>query len=185
VQVHGGMGFIEETGAAQHYRDAKILTIYEGTTAIQANDLVGRKTLRDGGEGLGKLLQRIEATEAELSRHGAAAHAVRANLSHARQALEAVVDYLTAHGKSDVNAVFAASVPYLMLAGNVVAGWCLAQGLLAAEKAVESGEDLAFMQAKITTARFYAEHILPRTAALRDAILNGAESCLALPLEAF
>ena len=185
VQVHGGMGFIEETGAAQHYRDAKILTIYEGTTAIQANDLVGRKTLRDGGEGMGALLQQIEATEAELSRHGAAAHAVRANLAQARHALEAVVDYLAARGKSDVNAVYAASVPYLMLAGNVVAGWCLARGLLAAELALEAGEDVAFMQAKVITARFYAEHILPRTAALRDAIVNGAESCLALPLEAF
>jgi alkylation response protein AidB-like acyl-CoA dehydrogenase len=185
VQVHGGMGFIEETGAAQHYRDAKILTIYEGTTAIQANDLIGRKTLRDGGQFALGLAQRVEETEAELSQHGAAAHAVRANLSHARQAYEAVVDFMAAQGKGNPNAVFAGSVPYLMLAGNLAAGWCLARGLLAAEKAIQAGEDLAFMQAKVTTARFYAEHILPRTAALRDAILNGAESCLALPLEAF
>ncbi len=185
VQVHGGMGFIEETGAAQHYRDAKILTIYEGTTAIQANDLIGRKTLRDGGQFALGLAQRVEETEAELSQHGAAAHAVRANLSHARQAYEAVVDFMAAQGKGNPNAVFAGSVPYLMLAGNLAAGWCLARGLLAAEKAIQAGEDLAFMQAKVTTARFYAEHILPRTAALRDAILNGAESCLGLPLEAF
>jgi hypothetical protein len=183
--VHGGMGFIEETGAAHHYRDAKILTIYEGTTAIQANDLIGRKTLRDGGQFALGLAQRVEETEAELSQHGAAAHAVRANLSHARQAYEAVVDFMAAQGKGNPNAVFAGSVPYLMLAGNLAAGWCLARGLLAAEKAIQAGEDLAFMQAKVTTARFYAEHILPRTAALRDAILNGAESCLGLPLEAF
>jgi len=185
VQVHGGMGFIEETGAAQHYRDAKILTIYEGTTAIQANDLVGRKTLRDGGQFARGLATLVEATEAELAQGSTAAHAVRANLSHARQAYEAVVDYLAATGKGNLNAVFAGSVPYLMLAGNLVAGWCLARGLLAAEKAIAAGEDLAFMQAKVTTARFYAEHILPRTAALRDAVLNGAESALALPLEAF
>lgn len=185
VQVHGGMGFIEETGAAQHYRDAKILTIYEGTTAIQANDLIGRKTLRDGGQFALGLAQRIEETEAELSRCGASAHAVRANLSHARQAFEASVDYLAARGKRDPNGTYAGSVPYLMLTGNLVAGWCLARGLLAAERAIESGEDVAFMEAKIITARFYAEHILPRTAALRDAILNGAESCLGLPVHAF
>jgi alkylation response protein AidB-like acyl-CoA dehydrogenase len=185
VQVHGGMGFIEETGAAQHYRDAKILTIYEGTTAIQANDLVGRKTLRDGGQFARGIAAMVEATEAELANGSTAAHAVRANLSHARQAYEAVVDYLSAAGKGNLNAVFAGSVPYLMLAGNLVAGWSLARGLLAAEKAIAAGDDVAFMQGKVTTARFYAEHILPRTAALRDAVLNGAESALALPLEAF
>jgi hypothetical protein len=127
----------------------------------------------------------VEATEAELANGSTAAHAVRANLSHARQAYEAVVDYLSAAGKGNLNAVFAGSVPYLMLAGNLVAGWSLARGLLAAEKAIAAGDDVAFMQGKVTTARFYAEHILPRTAALRDAVLNGAESALALPLEAF
>jgi alkylation response protein AidB-like acyl-CoA dehydrogenase len=183
VQVHGGMGFIEETGAAQHYRDAKILTIYEGTTAIQANDLVGRKTLRDGGEFARGVAARVEALEAELAAGGPDAHAVRAHLSHARQAYLAVVDYLVAQGKGGVNAVFAGSVPYLMLAGNLMAGYSLARGLLAAEKLQDS--DPGFAQAKIVTARFYAEHILPRTSSLRDAIVGGAGSALALPLEAF
>jgi alkylation response protein AidB-like acyl-CoA dehydrogenase len=185
VQVHGGMGFIEETGAAQHYRDAKILTIYEGTTAIQANDLVGRKTLRDGGALARSMAERVEALEAELAQGSADAHAVRANLSHARQAYEAVVDYMASQGKANINGVFAGSVPYLMLAGNLVAGYCLARGLLAAEKEIAAGNDVAFMQAKLITARFYAEHILPRTAALRDAVLNGSGSLLAMPLEAF
>jgi hypothetical protein len=185
VQVHGGMGFIEETGAAQHYRDAKILTIYEGTTAIQANDLVGRKTLRDGGALARSMAERVEALEAELAQGSADAHAVRANLSHARQAYEAVVDYMASQGKANINGVFAGSVPYLMLAGNLVAGYCLARGLLAAEKEIAAGNDVAFMQAKVITARFYAEHILPRTAALRDAVLNGSGSLLAMPLEAF
>ncbi|MBH9554234.1 acyl-CoA dehydrogenase [Inhella gelatinilytica] len=185
VQVHGGMGFIEETGAAQHYRDAKILTIYEGTTAIQANDLVGRKTLRDGGQYARTVAAMVEATELELAQGSEAAHAMRANLSHARQAYLAVVDFMAENGRSNPNAVFAGSVPYLMLAGNLVAGWQLARALLAAEKEWAAGNDTAFMQAKITTARFYAEHILPRTAALRDAVLNGAGSALALPLEAF
>ncbi|MFN7694024.1 MAG: acyl-CoA dehydrogenase [Burkholderiales bacterium] len=185
VQVHGGMGFIEETGAAQHYRDAKILTIYEGTTAIQANDLVGRKTLRDGGALARAMAERVEALEAELAQGSTDAHAVRANLSHARQAYEAVVDYMASQGKANINGVFAGSVPYLMLAGNLVAGYCLARGLLAAEKEIAAGNDVAFMQAKVITARFYAEHILPRTAALRDAVLNGSGSLLAMPLEAF
>jgi len=185
VQVHGGMGFIEETGAAQHYRDAKILTIYEGTTAIQANDLVGRKTLRDGGQYARSIAAMVEATELELAQGGEAAHAVRANLSHARQAYLAVVDFMAEQGKSNPNAVFAGSVPYLMLAGNLVAGWQLARSLLVAEKELAAGTDAAFMQAKIITARFYAEHILPRTAALRDAILNGARSALALQPEQF
>ena len=110
---------------------------------------------------------------------------MRANLSHARQAYLAVVDFMAEQGKANPNAVFAGSVPYLMLAGNLVAGWQLARGLLVAERELAAGNDTAFMQAKITTARFYAEHILPRTAALRDAVLNGAGSALALPLEAF
>jgi 3-(methylthio)propanoyl-CoA dehydrogenase len=185
VQVHGGMGFIEETGAAQHYRDAKILTIYEGTTAIQANDLVGRKTLRDGGELARTVAAMVQATEAELARGSAAAQAVAAKLAQARQSYLEVVDYMAEHGKSHINAVFSGSVPYLMLAGNLVAGWCLARGLLAAEQALQADGDTAFMQAKITTAQFYAEHILPRTHALRDAVLHGADSAMALPVEQF
>jgi 3-(methylthio)propanoyl-CoA dehydrogenase len=185
VQVHGGMGFIEETGAAQHYRDAKILTIYEGTTAIQANDLVGRKTLRDGGALARAVADMVAATEAELAQGSAAAKAVQAQLAQARTAYLAVVDYLVGAGKGGINAVFAGSVPYLMLAGNLVAGWQLGRSLLAAEAALARGEDEAFMQAKVITARFYAEHILPRTGALRDAVLHGADSALAMPLEAF
>lgn len=183
VQVHGGMGFIEETGAAQHYRDAKILTIYEGTTAIQANDLVGRKTLRDGGQFARGVAARVEALEAQLAQGDADAHAVRARLGHARQDFEAVIDFLTAQGKGEINAVFAGSVPYLMLAGNLMAGYSLARGLLAAQ--AQRDRDPAFAQAKIVTARFYAEHILPRTGALKEAIVGGAGSALALPLEAF
>jgi hypothetical protein len=184
VQVHGGMGFIEETGAAQYYRDAKILTIYEGTTAIQANDLVGRKTLRDGGAMARGIAGQIEATEAELSkRDSAAARAVAKRLREAREAYLDVVNYLAGQGKSNPNAVYAGSVPYLMLAGNLVAGWQMGRALLAAEDALDTDRD--FMTAKIATARFYAEHILPRAAAQRDAIVEGAESVTALSLDAF
>jgi hypothetical protein len=184
VQVHGGMGFIEETGAAQFYRDARILPIYEGTTAIQANDLVGRKTARDGGRGAKAIAAQIEATEAALAASGSAdAQAVARRLTAARQAFVDVVEFIAGTSKSDPNAAYAGSVPYLLLAGNLVAGWQLARALLAAEQ--HRAEDPAFMLAKITTARFYADHLLTRVPGQRDAIVEGAASVTALALESF
>ncbi len=186
VQVHGGMGFIEETGAAQYYRDAKILTIYEGTTAIQANDLVGRKTARDGGTGAKAIAAQIEKTEAELAkRESANAKAVLKRLKAAREAFVDVVEFIAANTRSNPNAAFAGSVPYLMLAGNLMAGWQLARSLMVAEDLLAQGTDAAFMQAKITTARFYADHILSRAPGTRDAIVEGAEAVTALAIESF
>jgi len=186
VQVHGGMGFIEETGAAQYYRDAKILTIYEGTTAIQANDLVGRKTSRDGGQNAKAIAGQIETTEAELIKSGTAdALAVAKRLKAAREAFIDVVNFVAGNTKASPNAVFAGSVPYLMLAGNVMAGWQMARALLVAQEQIAAGVDVPFMQAKVTTARFYADHILVKAAGVRDAIVEGADSVTALPLDAF
>jgi len=187
VQVHGGMGFIEETGAAQYLRDARILAIYEGTTAIQANDLVGRKTARDGGRTPKAIAAQMAKTEAELAKHdSAAARSMLKRLKAGREAFEQVVDFVAGNTKASPNAVFSGSVPYLMLAGNVVAGWQLARALLVAEDQLAKGEgDAAFLQAKITTARFYAEHLLSKAPATRDAIVDGAESVTALALESF
>ena len=186
VQVHGGMGFIEETGAAQYYRDARILTIYEGTTAIQANDLVGRKTLRDGGATAKALARQVAATEAQLAgRPSDAARATARRLKAAREAFEQVVDFIVAQGKGEPNAAFAGSVPYLMLAGNLMVGWQSARALMVAEDKLAAGEDSAFMAAKAATARFYAEHLLVRASAQRDAIVDGAASVMALAEEAF
>jgi hypothetical protein len=186
VQVHGGMGFIEETGAAQYYRDARILTIYEGTTAIQANDLVGRKTARDGGQVARAIAGQVERTERELAgRDSADARAVAKRLAAARQAFLDVVDFIVQQGKGSPNAVFAGSVPYLLLAGNLVAGWQLARSLAVAEDLLQKGEDAEFMRAKIATARFYADHILARAPGVRDSIVEGADSVTALALEAF
>jgi hypothetical protein len=190
VQVHGGMGFIEETGAAQYYRDAKILTIYEGTTAIQANDLVGRKTSRDGGQTARAIAGQIEVTETELrAQGGAAALAVAKRLQAARLALLDVIDFVAGTSKASPNAVFAGSVPYLMLAGNVVAGWQMARALLVAEQALASGDagdfGADFMHAKITTARFYADHLLTKAPGIRDSIVEGADSVNALALDSF
>jgi hypothetical protein len=186
VQVHGGMGFIEETGVAQMYRDAKILTIYEGTTAIQANDLVGRKTARDGGAVARGIASSIETTEADLARRDSVpARAMLKRLRASREAFVEVVDYIVAQGRSNPGGVYAGSVPYLMLAGNLVAGWQMARALLIAEDRLAAGQDTAFMQAKITTARFYADHILSRVPGLRDSIVDGADAVTTMALESF
>jgi len=186
VQVHGGMGFIEETGAAQYYRDAKILTIYEGTTAIQANDLVGRKTSRDGGQTAKALAGQVEQTEKELLAHANAdAQAVGRRLKAARLAFFDVVEFVAGNTKSNPNDVFAGCVPYLMLTGNLMAGWQMGRSLLVAQAQLAAGVDQDFMRAKISTARFYADHILTKVPGLRDSIVDGADAVTALALDAF
>ena len=184
VQVHGGMGFIEETGAAQHYRDARILSIYEGTTAIQANDLVGRKTLRDGGAMARQLCAWIASTEEDLAVHGEPECALmRAALSPARQALEAVVEHVLAQGKADAKAVYAGAVNYLLLAGYVLSGWQMARALMVALE--KRNEDPAFYEAKVHTALFHAQSLLPQAHALASAVLNAGANTQAMPAELF
>jgi alkylation response protein AidB-like acyl-CoA dehydrogenase len=186
VQVHGGMGYIEETGCAQYYRDAKILTIYEGTTAIQANDLVGRKSSRDGGQSAKALARQIEATESLLVACGNTdAVVVARRLKAARESFLDVVNFVAGNSKASPNAVYSGSVPYLMLAGNLMAGWQLGRALLVAVEQIAQGVDVPFMQAKITTARFYADHLLTKAPGIRDAIVEGADSVTALALESF
>jgi 3-(methylthio)propanoyl-CoA dehydrogenase len=186
VQVHGGMGYIEETGAAQYLRDAKILTIYEGTTAIQANDLVGRKTARDGGQTARAIAAQIEATERELqARDSRVCRAMARRLEGGRLAFLDVVGFVAGQTKASPNAVFAGSVNYLLLAGTVVAGWQMARALMRAEDLLAAGDDADFMRAKIATARFYADHILVRAGGYRDSIVDGGEAVTAMALEAF
>ncbi|MGA7780363.1 MAG: acyl-CoA dehydrogenase [Paraburkholderia sp.] len=186
VQVHGGMGFIEETGAAQYYRDARILPIYEGTTAIQANDLIGRKTLRDGGKVAKSLLAGIaETIEALDAQQGPAFDSMKKYLALGHDALSAAVDFVVANAKGDPNAVFAGGVPYVKLAGIVLGGWQMARALLVA--AQKRDDDPSFYGAKIATAQFYAEHVLPLASALEASIVSakGAESVLALSDDQF
>ncbi len=186
VQVHGGMGFIEETGAAPYHRDTRNLPIYEGTTAIQANDLVGRKTARDKGAVAKAVAAQIAEVEAQLAgRDSAAGKKLATQLKAAREAFLEVVEFVLANVKTNPNAVFAGSVPYLMLAGNLVSGWQMARALIVAEDKLAAGEDADFMTAKIATARFYGDHILARVASLRDIILNGGDSVSAMPVDAF
>jgi butyryl-CoA dehydrogenase len=187
VQVHGGMGFIEETGAAQHYRDSKILTIYEGTTAIQANDLVGRKTVRDGGVVAKSLIAQVRDVAGQLAAlEGDDYQAIAARLESGAAALEEVVEFVVANVKSDIKSVFAGSVTYLKLAGIVLGGWQMGRAALVSNAKLSAGEgDAAFYQAKVITARFFAEHILSQADALRFSITDGASSILALPESQF
>ena len=184
VQVHGGMGFIEETGAAQYYRDARILTIYEGTTAIQANDLIGRKTVRDGGATAQMLTEKMIQTERDLASSGTAdAMAVLKQLTLARKAFESSVTYILANAKSDIKAVYAGSYAYLRVCGLVFGAWQMARALLAAQS-LRAG-DPSFFDAKIATARFFAENLLPQAQALATSILESGHSTNALSVEQF
>ncbi len=187
VQVHGGMGFIEETGAAQHYRDARILTIYEGTTAIQANDLIGRKTVRDGGAVAKQIIAQARVTADALTVSDSAdLAAIGRRLTVALDALQQVVEYVASTMKADIKAVFAGSVPYLKMAGVVLGGWQMARAAQIAQQKLASGEgDASFYKAKIATARFFADHYLSTATGSRDAIVEGSAGVLALTEDQF
>ena len=196
VQVHGGMGFIEETGAAQHYRDARILPIYEGTNGIQALDLLTRKILRDGGAEArllhGEIAADIAALRAcDLPALEAARPSLVAGLEAALSAQEDATDWLLARDRADLTLAAAGASPYCQLFGNLLGGWLLAKSALAAagqlapEENNDEAADRPFLEAKIKTAAFYAANLLPHCAALAQAVIQGAPSCMALEGEEF
>ena len=185
VQVHGGMGYIEETGAAQHLRDARITTIYEGTTAIQSNDLVGRKLGREGGVTAKALVQVMRQTEAALSKAaGDDLAAIHGAFSAGLTAFSDCVDWIAVNYEKDIKAVHAGSVPFLKLTGIVAGGWQMARAALIAQEQVTKGAgDKAFYEAKIVTARFFSEHVLSQASGLRTSIMQGARGVLQLSEE--
>ncbi|MBX3679249.1 acyl-CoA dehydrogenase [Cognatazoarcus halotolerans] len=187
VQIHGGMGFIEETGAAQHFRDARITTIYEGTTAIQANDLIGRKLAREGGATAKTVVADIHVVLGELETKGGEAFAaIQRSLKGGTEALSTAIDYIVATYGSDIKSASVGAVPFLKLFGIVAGGWQMARAALAAQRLLDAGEgDSAFLSTKIITARFYADHVLSQAAGLGYAIVNGADGALALSEEQF
>jgi alkylation response protein AidB-like acyl-CoA dehydrogenase len=163
VQIHGGMGFVEETGAAQHLRDARILPIYEGTNGIQARDLVGRKVAKDGGETMLALVAEMRTTAEEMkAAPGDDLEAIRTGLEAAADALEDATKWVAQSVKAELVNALAGSVPFLRLAGTALGGWLLARGALVAQTRLGQRDgDPAFLEAKLVTARFYAEVILP------------------------
>ncbi|MGI9228272.1 MAG: acyl-CoA dehydrogenase [Gammaproteobacteria bacterium] len=180
VQVHGGMGFIEETGAAQHYRDARIVTIYEGTTGIQAQDLVGRKIIRDNGKAVTDLITEMRAVQTSLQAKPEALQVIAANLAAAIDDLEAATRWLLDNHEQDSYAAGSSAVNFLMLMGTVCGGWQMARAA-----AIAAAEDTAFNRNKLITARFYAEHFLPRTKGYLGMITAGSESIMALKADQF
>jgi alkylation response protein AidB-like acyl-CoA dehydrogenase len=181
VQVHGGMGFIEESGAAQYLRDARITTIYEGTTGIQANDLVGRKVAFEKGATAMALIGDMRGVHARLERLGSDFVAARKAFSDAIDSLEGATRWLVEHYAASPNAAAAVAVPYLKLFGIVAGGWVMARAaVIAHDKLSDAKSDARFLSAKIITARFYAEHILPGARGFADTVLTGSSSVLAL-----
>jgi alkylation response protein AidB-like acyl-CoA dehydrogenase len=188
VQVHGGMGFVEETGAAQHYRDVRITPIYEGTNGVQALDLVGRKVARDGGEGVASLLADIDATLDALKAGGddTTLAATHKRLLAARSALAEATDWVVATMPKDALSGAAPSALYLKLMGITAGGWLMARSALAVRAAQEAGqEDPAYLESKLTTVRHYADHILTQAPSLVDAITTGGETIMAMAADQF
>jgi 3-(methylsulfanyl)propanoyl-CoA dehydrogenase len=185
VQVHGGMGFVEETGAAQYLRDARITTIYEGTTGIQAMDLVGRKIAREGGETAKQWLAELTKFEAELGRSKHPdVQSFKNQFAPGVQAVAACVEFIVASSAKDPRPAFAGAVPFLKLMGIVAGGWQMGRAAIAAERKLPSG-DRSFLEAKIATARFYADHVLVQAPALRNTVVNGAAGVMALSEDQF
>ena len=177
IQVHGGMGYIEETGAAQHLRDARITPIYEGTNGIQANDLVGRKLLRDGGAGMAALIDEMAALAPQLAGEVALA-GVGPTLADGLARLREATAWLLARDESEMALAFAGAAPYLQLVGTVAGGWLSARAAVAARQHANSDAD--FATAKAVTARFYVAHILPRGKGLCDTVIGGGDAAMAL-----
>jgi 3-(methylthio)propanoyl-CoA dehydrogenase len=184
IQVHGGMGYIEETGVAQYYRDARITAIYEGTTGIQALDLIGRKTAADQGAMAQALLEEVLATVRELEAKDLAGLA--RNLRRAAGDASRAIGFVLEHSAERPQWPAAGSVPFLKLMGIVLGGWQMGRAALAAQRLLqEEGEDRVFLEAKIVTARFYGEHLLPQCGGLTAAIVEGAETVLELDESVF
>ena len=187
VQVHGGMGFVEETGAAQHSRDARIHPIYEGTNGIQANDLMGRKVLRDGGECARKFIAHMrEVLEPLGQSNDADLVSIRGRLEESLDCLEKATDWMVETGPVDIQLAGAASVPYLNLWGNTTGGWLLARSAVSADNQRASANgDGAFLGTKVKTARFFSDHLMTQASGLLDAVTDGGSAVMAVAEEQF
>jgi len=182
LQVFGGMGFIEETGIAQIYRDVRIAQIYEGTTGIQANDLLGRKFLKDMGKTATKVIGQMQATVKELdASSNEDSKAIGKELGKAVGALGETSMWLGGNAMKNLKVTFAGAVPYLMLWGYVAGGWQLARAALVAEKKLADD----FYKAKLATARYYADHVLNHALAYKHEITSGGPSTMALTEDQF
>ena len=185
IQVFGGMGFVEETGIAQHKRDLRISTIYEGTTGIQANDLIGRKILREGGATLRLLLEDMRTVANELAAAGELAW-LGADLIADIRTLEETLDWILARGKSEFAEVLSGAVPFLLQLGTVCGSWQMGRAALAAQSGIAAGRgDAAYLQGIVDLARFYFGHQAPQAAALSRVVMRGGVQVVAATDAAF
>jgi alkylation response protein AidB-like acyl-CoA dehydrogenase len=182
VQVHGGMGYIEETGAAQHLRDARITAIYEGTTAIQANDLIGRKIAREQGATIKGIIAEMRAAVSQLNGDLVA---VGVRQSAAIDALEKAVFWIVANFSTEPKAVHAGAVPFLNLFGVVAGGWQMGRAAVMARARIAAGDTDGFWSAKIATAQFYADHFLTQAQGLAESVTAGAKGALDIADDSF
>jgi hypothetical protein len=187
VQIHGGMGFIEETGAAQHLRDARITTIYEGTTGIQAADLIGRKIARDGAAAIREVIEQMRNVSGQLAAEDdERLAAIEAPLREGIDQLERAVRFIVETYGSDVKKPSVGAVPFMELLGIVAGGWQMARAALIAHRRLRDGSgDTAFYGAKLATARFYADHVLARAPGLAHTVVHGAAGALAIEDDQF
>ncbi len=181
LQVHGGMGYVEETGAAQHFRDARITTIYEGTTGIQANDLIGRKFINDNGSAMNELLDQIEndigisSIESNL----------KSELNHAIEKSRNVSQFILENAQKDPNLAGASSYNFLMMMGYLVGGWIASRNITAAKNKMKENDDFEFYNAKIISSTFYIEQFLPLVMSFGNSVMYGSESMMSMPDEQF
>jgi len=186
IQVHGGMGYVEETGVAQYYRDERIASIYEGTNAIQAIDLVGRKLLRDGGATVSAFVSEMRGVDAPLANAGDDLAAVRLWLAKGLDEIVQCSTYLLNGERKDPELLGSAAFNYLMLVGTVIGGWQLARGALAATRKLETDStDTVFLKTQVLMAKFYAEHVMPRAIAYGAAVRAGSGTIMALAADQF
>jgi hypothetical protein len=186
LQIHGGMGYIEETGAAQHFRDARITTIYEGTTSIQAYDLVGRKILKDRGLALKSLLQDIELTMSELDTSHSIIVQIKHELSESIESVKSSLNYLMDHYRDDHHLAGAISYNFLMMLGTLIAGWLAARSAQIAVDKIQSGaSDREFYKSKLVGCQFFAEQILPKVHSYAKSIRSGSAATMALSEDQF
>ncbi|MFZ4537472.1 acyl-CoA dehydrogenase [Propionivibrio sp.] len=186
MQVHGGMGYMEEAGASQHMRDARISTIYEGTTAIQANDLIGRKIAREGGATLKAVIGMMRALDADLAKQdNAHLVAIRSRFAAGVDALAKAGEWIIVNYKTDVRAASAGAVPFLTLFGIVAGGWQMTRAALIAQAKIDGGDSDPFYPAKIITSRFFADHLLSQAEGLASSVTDGAIGVMGLAEDQF
>ena len=181
LQVHGGMGYVEETGAAQHFRDARITTIYEGTTGIQANDLIGRKFINDNGSAMNELLDQIENDIGVSSIEDN----LKSELNHAIEKSRNVSQFILENAKKDPNLAGASSYNFLMMMGYLVGGWIASRNITAAKNKMKENDDFEFYNAKIISSTFYIEQFLPLVMSFGNSVMHGSESMMSMPDEQF